>query len=371
EHPEQLEISPPNRGVLPGFVRPFQLNSPPLLRTALFVDNRGVFLLVDMHHIISDGISLQTMEKDLLRLYENEQLTPLRIQYKDYAQWQNAPEQKELISRQEHYWLKEFEGETPLLKMPLDFPRPEKFNFEGGTVTFRIDSGHTAELKELAVQTTVTPMMILLAVFKILLLKYTGQQDIVVGTVVAGRRHTDLENLIGFFVNMLGIKTTPRKELLFRDYLPEVKKKAIQAYDNQDYQFEELVGKLEIPRQPGRHPLIDMVFVFSEAPGETNEGTESEAAVNNTEIPEDNPLKVSHFDMMLHVTDNGGTMTGVIEYSTALFKKETIEGIAGFYEEILKQVLKNPIIKLQEITSGHTFETVKKTVLDSALDFDI
>jgi non-ribosomal peptide synthetase component F len=186
-------------------------------------------------------------------------------------------------------------------------------------------------------------MMFLFSVFNILLARYTGQEEIVVGTVVSGRQHPDLENIIGFFINMLAIKTRPAKNKIFSEYLRELKEKALNSYENQEYPFEELISHLEIPREPGRHPLVETLFTFQEGNRQVanRDGEQQDAPFNS--------FSVSHFDILLHSTKHHDTLLLVLEYSTDLFKKTTVEELSHFYMDILTQVIENPGIRLKEI----------------------
>ncbi|MCP4158150.1 MAG: SDR family NAD(P)-dependent oxidoreductase, partial [bacterium] len=190
--------------VIKRFIRPFLLTQAPLLRVGLIKIRSGEHLLMlDMHHLVTDGISSDIFIKDFMALYTGEKLPPLRIQYKDYAQWQQNEKGKEKLIKQEKYWLEELAGEIPELRLPLDFSRPQHMDFAGSTLHFSILEKETRELKKLVLAEGATIYMALLALFNILLAKLTRQEDIVVGTPTAGRRHTDLEHIIGMFVNTL------------------------------------------------------------------------------------------------------------------------------------------------------------------------
>jgi hypothetical protein len=334
--------------IIKNFIRPFDLSQPPLLRIGLLkLEESEYQLLVDMHHIISDDISIRIMVEDFTTLDAGKELAPLKIQYKDYAHWQQKSEEiKRQLNAQEQYWLKEFSGEVSLLNLPTDYPRTDEMHFKGEVIPFTIHRELTAKLRKLAKQSNVTMTMFLLSVFTILLAKYSGQKEIIVGTVIAGRRHSDLENIIGFFVNMLAIKTASGGGQSFSTFLLQVKEKTVNAYENQDYQFEELVNKLPIPRHPGRHPLVDTVFVFYEP---TERVPIPAAGENGSESQSIKPHSVSHFDLMLHVTDNVDSLLAALEFSTDLFKKSTITELSDFYTDILEQVVENPGIKLEEI----------------------
>ncbi|MBW7477864.1 non-ribosomal peptide synthetase, partial [Paenibacillus oenotherae] len=228
------------------FVRPFDLAQAPLLRAEVVrVTSEDHLLLFDMHHIISDGLSTELMIGEWMRLYAGESLSELRIQYRDYAAWQRKLASSEAMRKQEAYWLETFAGELPVLELATDYARPAVQRFEGEAVGFGVEKETLEGLKRLAQETGATLYMVLLAAYTTLLHRYTGQEDIVVGTPIAGRPHADLEKLIGMFVGTLALRTSPSGEKTFREYVEEVKEKTLEAFENQDYPFEELVEKLD------------------------------------------------------------------------------------------------------------------------------
>jgi amino acid adenylation domain-containing protein len=332
--------------IFKNFVRPFYLSHAPLIRVGLIITaDEEYILMMDMHHIISDLISGDILERDFFFLVMGKELPPLLIQYKDYAQWHNSAEIKESVKSQEKYWLREYNmGEIPLLNLPIDFARAGEIHFEGSFISTTVDGTLFSNLKKRARELDVSVMMLLFSVYKILLSRYGGQEEIIVGTVVPGRQHADLENIVGFFVNMLAIKTNPRKNKTFPVYLSEVKEKFLEAYENQEYQFEELVSKLDIPRQAGRHPLVDALFVFrDEGDNALKSKRDGIEGFNST------PFNISHFDLMLNVVDLNNSIRLGLEYSTNLFKTSTIEEFAAFYVAILEQVVEKPLIRLEDI----------------------
>lgn len=334
--------------MLKGFIRPFDLSQPPLVRGRLAVPGQDrSLLIVDMHHIISDGVSQDIATGEFMWLLGGQELPLLRLQYRDYAQWQNMSEIKESLRQQGDYWLKEFQGKVPLLNLPTDYERTQIIHFEGSSVSFTIVKQLTSKLKACALQLDVTLMMLLYSVYQVLLSRYANQEEIVTGTVAAGRQHTDLENIIGFFVNMLPIKTSPQLHKTFSHYLAEVKEKTVKAFENQGYPFEELVNNLDIPREPGRHPLVDAVFSYLEG-----NRTSMNNGVNNRDKEDQDSypgLNISHFDLLLLVQNHRDSISMLLEYSTDLFKRSTMEEFSHFYMDILNQVIDNPKILLKEI----------------------
>jgi len=345
-------------------IRPFDLSRAPLLRAGLIETGEQEYMLIlDMHHIISDGASVATLAKEFMALYEGKSLPPLKIQYKDFSGWQNHEKKKGTLKNQEEYWQKQLKGKIPLLAMPIDFPRPETHCFEGSTISFDINGKVKGELEKLTSDTGATLHIVLLTVFYILLFKYTEQEDIIVGSLIAGRTHPELENIIGMFVNMLIMRDHPGENKTFREFLPAVKENALKAYENQDYPFEAIVEKLDIQREPGRHPLIDAVFVFQdmEMPG--------------LEIPglkltlQEFEHNIAHFDLSLTAFRDHNTIKLKLEYSTALFNPCTAERLLKQYIEILGQVTVNQDIKLKDISITHDLLSAASTILYDDRDF--
>ncbi|MCP5054682.1 MAG: AMP-binding protein, partial [bacterium] len=252
EHVE-FEIEFFGRGLpLRDFVRPFDLSVAPLLRVGLERTRENQYtLLVDMHHIISDGVSHQVLIEDFTALYTGESLLPLRLQYKDYSRWQAAWKGTEMLQKQETFWLRQFEQEIPVPDLPTDYPRPAIQSFEGGISRFEISPGNTRALKEIAVKEGASLYMILLALINILLSKLSNQEEIVIGTAIAGRKHADLEKIIGMFVNTLALLNSPNGGKTFLQFLNELKDRTLEAFENQEYQFEDLVDRVAVNRDAG------------------------------------------------------------------------------------------------------------------------
>ncbi|MDQ1351784.1 MAG: hypothetical protein QG657_2089, partial [Acidobacteriota bacterium] len=237
------------------FTKPFRLELAPLLRATLVTIGSSRFLIIDMHHIITDGTSQSVLEKECLALLAGETLEPLRFQYKDYSEWYNRVLQQEVIDRQESYWLKEFTGELPVLDLPTDYPRPSIQGIEGNVVSFAFDFEETAALKAIAEKDGLTLYMLLLAIFNVLLAKLSGQDDIIIGTPIAARRHADLANVIGMLVNTMAVRNFPLGGKVLNDFFKEVRNRTLEAYENQEYPFEVLVDKIALERDTSRNPV--------------------------------------------------------------------------------------------------------------------
>jgi len=326
------------------FFQPFKLSQPPLLRVELvkLEKNKHIFL-IDMHHIITDGVSMEVLIKEFSNLYAGLELKPLTIQYKDYSAWQNRILDSEKLLKQKKYWLEKFSNEIPVLAMPTDYPRPTIQSFEGETITFEINKEATEELHRMEKNHSCTLYMLLLAQFNILLSKYSGQEDIIVGTSSAGRRHTDLEGIIGMFVNTLAIRNAPRPGKSFLDFLNEVKQNSLEAFENQDYQFDNLIEHLDLKRDPGRNPLFGTVFALQ------NFRNEEFKIKGLTFKPYEFENKISKFDLGLQFSEGEGKLFADLEYCVKLFKKETMLRFISHFTNILGKVAANPMITLAKI----------------------
>ena len=337
------------------FVKPFDLSHAPLLRVTVINLGEEYLLLVDMHHIISDRSAQKILVKDFTGLYLGEELPQLRLQYKDYSQWQNKESWKKIIQSQKEYWISQYTGDIPLLDLPTDYPRTKNREYKGDEVNFPVNEAELEALKSLGLEEDATLFMILLAVFNILLSKYTQQEDIVVGSTIEGRNHAGLKNIIGMFVNMLALRNSPGKNQTFRDFLQEVKRNVLNAYENQDYQFDELVGTVAPDKVPGRHPLFDVVFDFhyKEGYSKPQEPLESpgialeKSALDISPYPL-NPV-TSRFDLIFGAVVTKEMIFISFTYSANLFKKDTIERLGIHLKNIITEVIQNPQTKIFEI----------------------
>ncbi len=331
--------------IIEGFIKPFNLSKAPLIKVELIeVHPEKYIFMIDMHHIISDGTSTEIFMEELGKLYEEKELPKLRIQYKDYAAWQNEMLKSAAMKKQEEYWLNSYRGEIPVLNLPTDYARPSVQSFEGENIYFELGKELTEGLKRITKETGTTMYMVLLAAVNILLSKYSGQEDIVVGSPIAGRLHPDLENIIGMFVNTLAIRNYPEGSKTFREFLEEVKVNALGAYENQNYQFEELVEKLDIRRDMSRNPLFDVMFVL--------QNTEArECVIEGLTLKRyEKKQSVSKFDITIEAIEKGERIEIGIEYCTKLYGKETIKRMEGHLKRILSETIENSNRRIEEIS---------------------
>ena len=330
--------------LIAAFIRPFVLDEFCLFRVSL-VKTAPLrhYLLLDIHHIIADGVTLTILLREFAALYEGLELPNQRLQYKDFAQWQNKWLQSEKLLQQEEYWLAQFADEVPLLNLPLDYPRPAMQSFAGDSLSFQIDQELTEKLLLLSQNTETTLYMILLSAINILLFKYTTQEDIIIGSPIAGRPHVDLQNLMGIFVNTLVMRNYPMNTKSYEQFLHEVKETALRAYENQDYQFEELVDKLNLPRDLSRNPLFDVMFILQNM----------EAAQLEVEGLQFTPYTmrqaVVKFDLTFTAMETSRGISFVIQYSTSLFKRETIAALAAHLQRLLAVITVDKTINIGDI----------------------
>jgi acyl carrier protein len=326
------------------FILPFDLSKAPLLRVGLIdVGDRRSLLVIDMHHIIADGMSLGIMAGNLMALYNGKTAANLSLRYRDYSQWQQEQKESGEIKEQEEFWLKEFQGELPVLSLPTDFKRPGLQYFEGGSWSFSLGEKDTEQLKILAAERDVTLFMVLLSLYNVWLARISTQEDIIVGTPTAGRRYPGIENIIGMFVNTLALRSYPVGEKTFLEFLHEVRQWTLAAFENQDYQFEDLVERLQQHRDSNRNPLFDVMFTFQNL---SVIGMEIPGLTLNP-YPYEN--QVSKFDLSLDVMDKEGRLAFTLHYSQTLFKKSTIERITGSFKNMVFCVLADPGKKLGSI----------------------
>ncbi|MCP4156330.1 MAG: AMP-binding protein, partial [bacterium] len=354
---EEGERAEAPAGIIEGFLRPFDLTRAPLLRVGLIKPpepdapaHRAIsrtpprqIIIIDMHHIISDGTSVRQFEKEFMALYDGEEMGPQRIQYKDYSQWRKSKDVRETLKQQENYWLEQMDGELPVLELPLDYIRPTHQGYEGDRQEFQLDVEETAAMNKIARETGATLYMTLLALLNIFLSKMSGMEDIIVGTPIAGRGHADLETVIGMFISTLCMRNKPAGKKRFTDLLREVKNGALAAFENQEYPYEELVEKVDVKRDTSRNPLFDVMFVLQNL----EENEVSIPGLKLSPYPFENPT--SKFDMTLQAIEIEGRLEFSLEYSTKLFKKETINRFIGYFRQIATTAIKNPTREIYKI----------------------
>jgi amino acid adenylation domain-containing protein len=330
--------------------RPFDLARGPLLRAALvrLAADEHVLLLT-LHHIVSDGWSQGVLVRELGALYEaraaarRHALDEPAIQYADFAEWQRGWLRGDELERQTGYWRGRLEGAPPSLDLPADRPRPPEMNYRGATVPLELTAELSESLRALSRREGATLSMTLLAAFKALLQRFANQDDIVVGTPVAGRNREELEGLIGFFVNTLALRTDLSGDPSFRELLGRVREAALGAYAHQDLPFEMVVEELQPARDASRSPLFQVIFDLQNAPAPALELT------GLTLYPHEVEAGTTRFDLELHLSDQPEGIRGAFVYSTSLFDETTVTRLAGRYRALLEAVAAKPDGRLSRI----------------------
>jgi amino acid adenylation domain-containing protein len=331
-------------------LRPFDLNRDlPFMRAMLIrlAERRHLFLLT-MHHIICDGWSMGVFSQELSILYDAmsrglpSPLPDLPVQYDDFAVWQRNALAGDALNEQLEYWRKQLKG-LPTLELPTDKPRPPMQSFAGGRVSIVIAPHIYAALKKMSAELGVTLFMTLLAAFQVLLHRYTGQDDIVVGVPVANRTRAELEGMIGFFVNALVMRTDVSGDPTFHQLLYRVRTVAAAAFANQDVPFEKLVEELQPKRDVSRNPLFQVAFQLFAGLWPSQASSRPQMTLDSIEIG------TAKFDLRfdLYETDRG--LDGVLEYCSDLFEKSTIERVSGHYQTLLASVVENCNTRISEL----------------------
>jgi len=322
--------------------QPFDLVRGPLFRAVVteFSPDDYLFIFI-MHHIISDGTSTEIFIRELGALYHafatgaDNPLPKLPIQYPDYAQWQRDYLQGDKLQQQITYWKEALQG-WQALDLPTDFPRPNQLSLRGRTVMFSLSQATSDRMHALC-QSGTTLYMILLALFQVLLKQYSNQDDICVGTPIAGRKRTELQDLIGFFINTLVMRTDLSAQPSFTQLLSRVKETALDAYAHQDLPFEKIVEALQPDRDMSRNPFFQVMFTFQ------NYQTSEPMVFQGLRIE---PVTIKHdvakFDITLTMGDNQGRIAGGFEYNTDLFQATTITQMIQHFTTLADTLMQNP-----------------------------
>ncbi|HEX2081289.1 MAG TPA: amino acid adenylation domain-containing protein [Longimicrobium sp.] len=331
--------------------RPFDLAAGPLFRAALVrLGAEEHALLTSMHHIVSDGWSLEVLHHELEALYgafsrgEPSPLEELPVQYADYALWQRAHLSGEVLDRQLAWWKAQLSGAPALLELPTDHPRPAARTYRGALQAFQVGDELRRRLEAVAREEGATLFMVLLAAFQVLLGKYTGAGDVVVGSPVAGRTRAETEGLIGFFVNTLALRADLSGDPGFGELVGQVRERTLGAYEHQELPFERLVEELGIERSRSHSPLVQVSFALRNGPadGLRLPGVEAQAL--------DVELETAKFDLTLALEAGEKGLEGRIGYATELFEAATVARLGEHYRTLLEGIAADPGRRLSELS---------------------
>ncbi|HEX9981688.1 MAG TPA: non-ribosomal peptide synthase/polyketide synthase [Thermoanaerobaculia bacterium] len=350
--------------------KPFDLARGPLLRGKVVkLDEQEHILTLNMHHIITDGWSSSILMKELstimaaLRDGRRPQLAPLPVQYADYSVWQRTwLEQGGVLEQQLGYWKQKLAGVPESLDLVTDYPRPSVQSVAGAAHPFALDADLTAQLKRLAEQRGGTLYMVLLAAFKVLLHRYTGQQDICVGTLIANRQYAETENLIGMFFNTLALRSQVDGEDPFSALVSQVKATCLEAYEHQDTPFEKVVDALRPQRNLSISPIFQVMLVLHNVEG---------GKLDDHMQPYPLPSGVSQFDLTAAFIEKPEGLAAYFIYGTALFKPETIERMAGHFTALCRAIVATPTARVCDLNFINETEEQQLLVAfnDTATDY--
>ena len=326
------------------FVKPFDLSKAPLMKAKLYkLSNNRELLLINIHHIISDGASLNILLKELCCLYNGDKLPEKNLEYKDYSVWEEEQINSNKFNKEKKYWIHNFEDDIPLLNMPTVFPRPNVQNFEGNNYFSKLDNKLYNQIADISKKLDITPYMLLLSVYYILLAKYTSQDDIVIGSPISGRYNPETSNLLGMFVNSLPLRNKINGDYSFTEFCNIIKTNCIESFKNGTYPFDKLVEDLKIKRDTSRNPIFDTMFTYQ---SEGYHNVNFNGVTGKYFIPNN---KISKFDLSLEIVPMNNEYDLRYEYNTKLFNEDFIKRLSSHFINILKTVLNNFQIKINEI----------------------
>jgi fengycin family lipopeptide synthetase D len=331
------------------FVMPFDLSAAPAFRACYGKREEHAILLFDIHHIISDGISEFILERDFYALLYGRNLPEIKLQYKDFSNWQSRVMHTPYFNRQAHYWANVFQNPMRPLNLPYDFKRQGVQDFQGASIPFAMNDEELQQLRDVALKLEVTPYMLLFAVYNIMLSNLAEQPDVAVGIPIAGRQHSNLENTMGIFINTVAVNSHIESADTFAGFARKTKHNLLGAYENQDYPFDLLTEKLSAGREGNRNGPFDVMFDYhnESLDAVASEGDHSEKSIIKTGN--------TKFDLNLHIIETPSRMYGSLDYAVNLFEKETAEMVLDTYKSIVLDVLRNPDVSLRELSIVNLF----------------
>lgn len=333
--------------------QPFDLENGPLLRAGLLqLSSNDYILYYNMHHIISDGWSMDILARDILAYYKHYtagtplELPALRIQYKDYAAWQLAQLETEAYRQHKQYWLSKLSGELPVLDMPTSKARPVVKSYNGRKLSTYLSKDSSDAVRSYVAEKKGTLFMFLIASLKVLFHRYTGQEDILLGSPVAGREHAALEDQIGFYINTLALRSTVNGKLSFDQFYEQVKQLMLAAYEHDMYPLDRLVDELDVNREGGRNALFDVRVVLQN----TANGKELKlATVNDKEVIRDHGQAMAKFDMLFIFHEAGGHIGLELTYDSDVYDHALMTGLLRHYRQLVDKLVEDGGSRIEEI----------------------
>ncbi|WP_458460228.1 amino acid adenylation domain-containing protein [Paenibacillus sp.] len=348
------------------WIQPFDLTSAPLVRVKLIrLSQEEHILFIDMHHIISDQSSIAILMQEFACMYRGEALKSLDIQYKDYAEWRDEAVLQRQSAEDAEFWIHEF-GDMPApVELLTDFPRHEALSYRGDRRSIEMGESLNVQINEFCTQQGLTPYMLFMATLNVLIWKYTGQDDLVVGTAVAGREKPELDGVVGMFVNMLAIRTTMDREWSVEAYLNAIRSKLLSCYEHQYYPYEALVEQLGLFGDSSRNPLFDVVLNY------INMGTDDPEAGGLKLVPWIEGKVDAKFDLTWTLVEHEQRYTVELEYRSDLFKAESMKLMLDKFRYLLSQIVTGDVELMRQIklTTPEEEEWLLYGVNDNAVEY--
>lgn len=312
-------------------VEPFDLSKPQLIKVNIIKSNENeYYMIINLHHIIADGFSIQILLQEFKKAYNGERLNIEEYQYKDFSSWQY--DNKDRLLKQKNYWVNRFAGEIPVLNLPTDYIRPSVKEFKGDIYPFTLSQDRIQTLKEIAEQYNTSMFMVILAVYNIFLHKISNQCEIVVGVPTLGRKYEEFQNMIGMFANTLPLKNSIQGNELFHEFLMKVKENVVADLENEEYQYEDLINHLQLNRTLNTNPLFDTMLNYEDIDMPSIE-------MDHIKISDyDYVRSTSKFDLTLNCVDVSNAMRFEFEYDIKLFKRESMMKFAQYFEKIIEEI---------------------------------
>ncbi len=334
------------------FVQPFDLTNEPLIRVGVMRIEKSVhMLMIDMHHIITDGVSHGILVNDFMSIYEGRELEPIQVQFKDYTSFLEEDEMKTLLEDQKSFWTNSLSEPRETLELPMDFERPANPNFEGNAVHAEISGNLFTSLKEVAQEENSTLFNVVFSLVNILMAKLGDTEDVIIGNGVSGRQHPDVQNMLGMFVNTLPLRTNPKRNLKFSQFLGNIKETTHQALNHQSYPLDRIISDLGIETEQVRNPLFDVVFVYQRF----DQANLNIPGLKLTPVLTDS--QSAKFDLTIEVVEREDRLVLNFEYATALFKEDTVRRFVSYFEKIAEEITANVHVQIENIDMLSSQET--------------
>ena len=340
----------------------FNLETGPLLRSHLFqvAEQKYIFYL-NMHHIISDGWSMEILTNEILHCYNRFEegdeidLPSIRIQYKDFAVWEFNNQIKNIDLKSENYWKNRLSGDLQVLNLPSQKRRPEIRTFNGNVLKIKLSVELSSKIKGFCQENNSSLYIFILSSLNTLLYRYTNENDIIVGSPVSGREHPDLENQIGFYVNTIIFKNTILGTQNFEELFHQIKENTLEDYKHQNYPYDKLLDVLKLKRDLSRNPIFDIMLVVQSYSGENDDLLDEEPSFNENTIV-DNGGKTSRFDLLLDVVENKNNLIINAEYNTDVYEKDMISNLLLNYISLIENLINKTRIPIAELDFLHQEE---------------